>query len=327
MRESVLLCVALLLCFSAASQDRRITPAVSNQFEVGRRTFWDFGPPFHFYDVFLVRSDGEGAAVERIILTPPVDECLVRGKLEVASGKTSESPAALLDSMNPCAIPEKELRKPEKCKHCQNFSGADIALRVRCGTQVRVIPAHIFEDYWFNAATPPKRTSSILDLVKKLDNAVGPGVMEKPAFSFSDNSGTSPLPPASPELEAVGAGEFDALFPWDQDKLSYLYRAALYLPQPPTVQLVTVLPYPPQAVNLPDYPPLAKSERIEGQVTFVGDVDANGTLTNVKFVNGHHLLESAVREVIYSWKFPKEAYSRSVHGTVEFRLNCHDRRP
>lgn len=329
MRWSALILAVLIVSTCAWSDDPRPNATRPEQFEIGRRTFFDFGPPFDFYDLFFVRPSGEGAAVERVILTPPADECLAPAKVEFASAQLKDPPASLLGSMNPCAIPEKELkRKPKDCKHCQHFSGAEIVLRVRCGTQVRVIPAHIFEDYWFNpAAKAPKMTTSLMELTKRLDDAVGPGVMEKPVFDVSNSSESSKVPPDSPDRRALGAGEFDGLFAWSRDRLSDLYHSSQNFPPSPTVRLLSTAPYEPESVILPIYPPIARAARIEGQVTFEADIDSSGSPTNIVFVNGHRLLTAAVQDALNSWKFPKEADNRQIHGTFEFLLNCHSHQP
>ncbi len=71
MRCSVTVCAVLFLCCPAMCQDR--SAAVQpGQFEIGRHTFFDFGPPFNFYEIFIVRPSATGTSVERITLTPPV---------------------------------------------------------------------------------------------------------------------------------------------------------------------------------------------------------------------------------------------------------------
>ena len=329
MRAASLVCAILLIGISSSSRDSRTVAPVPDQFEIGRRTFWDFGPPFNYYDLFFVRPNGEGAAVERVILTPPADECSAPAKVEFASAQLKDPPPSLLGSMNPCSIPEKELkRKPKDCTHRQHFSGADIVLRVRCGTQVRVIPAHIFEDYWFNPASKaPKVTTTLMELTKRLDDAVGPGVMEKPVFEVSNSSESPQLPPDSPDHRALGAGEFDGLFAWSRDRLSDLYHSSQKFPPSPTVRLLSTAPYEPESVILPNYPPIALAARIEGQVTFEANIDSSGTPSNIVFVNGHRLLTAAVQYALNSWKFTKEADNRQIHGTFEFLLNCHSHQP
>jgi TonB family protein len=231
----------------------------------------------------------------------------------------------LLESMNPCAIPEQELKRPPKdCKHCARFSGADPSMRVRCGTNTRVIPSRIFEDFWFNHdAKPPKTTFSMLQLLKRLDDAVGPGVMEKPAFSSPDDGDQRTKLPEAEVLQQLGRGEFDNLFKASPDKPSELYLAAQKFPPTPSVRLLESVPYAPEVLVLPKYPPLARAASIEGQVTFTAGLDSNGSLTEVVFVNGHQVLQSAVRESMDSWRFPKEAADQKIHGTIEFFLNCH----
>ena len=327
MRVAILCGVVLLLSVSSQTRDARTVSSMPDQFEIGRRTFFDFGPPFNFYDLSVIRPNGNGSSVERISLTPAADECLAPAKIEVASAQMSDSPATLLGSMNPCAIPEKEL-KPDDCKHCQRFSGADVVLRVQCGKQVRLIPSHIFEDYWFNpAAKPPKTTFSLLQLLKRIDDAIGRGVMDKPMFDFGGDQSSPAKLPDSAALRELSAGEFDELFKGGGDKPSDLYSSAQKIPPAPSVRLVSTVPYEPESSVLPNYPPIARAASVEGQVAFTAGIDSNGTPTNVVFESGNPLLQSAVRGALYSWKFPRDTNNQQIHGTVEFLLNCHRHQP
>ena len=105
----------------ATPQRRKPQPPAPDQFLIGRRTFFDIGPPFEFYEIFSVRSATRGGTlVERIQVTPPGDVCTQGATVEVATGLFSESVADLLGGTNPCSISEKDLRR-----ECQ---GEDLAL-------------------------------------------------------------------------------------------------------------------------------------------------------------------------------------------------------
>ena len=255
----------------------------------------------------MVHPNGAGAAVDRIILTPPVDKCVAPAKIEFASAQLNDSPAALLGTMNPCAIPEKEL-KPKDCKHCQRFSGADVAMRVLCGTQVRVIPEHIFEDYWFNPnVMPPKNTSSILGLLKRLDDAVGPGVMDKRVFDLPNNHEPPAKSADSPVFQRLGAGEYDNLFRDAPDIPSELYLSAQNSPTVLSIHLLTSVPYLPESFQLAEFPSCCKSGyRRDGQVNFTADVDSAGAPTNISLEGDQRILQWPIWKTIGSWKYPKE---------------------
>jgi len=171
----------------ASAQKSKISAPVPDHFEIGRDTFFDFGPPFDYFELLLVRSKNSGSAVQRIILTPAGDSCLVPAKVETSSVLLNESVSTLLGNANPCAIPEKELhRELKRCKHCMVFSGVDVTMRVPCGATTRLIRSDILDRDLF-AATPdtPEHTSWTMQLLARLDQVLGPGVMEKPAFSRS----------------------------------------------------------------------------------------------------------------------------------------------
>ncbi len=324
MRVSLLLLAALVSSSLLLARDQHRASAEPNEFEIGQRTFFDFGPPFNFYELLVVRPSQGGSAVERILLTPAADKCFAPAKIEYASATLSDTPERLLADMSPCAIPDKELkRKPKDCKHCQHFSGADTAIRVRCGTQVRVVPAHIFEDYWFNStAAPPKGTSTVLQLLKRLEDALGPGVMNEPVLDFSHDQEAS-AGPTDPELfDRIGNGAYDDMFGTAPDKPSELYRAAHAPPVKPTVRLVTIIPLEPKVTVMPTYPRLAEVAKIAGEVTFGAQVNQEGKLVNVVFLTGNRVLQAAVGDAIKSWEFPKDSSSKQIRASISFELNC-----
>jgi len=328
MRCGVFFALAILLGPSARGQSPQVNRTLPDQFEIGRRTFWDFGPPFNYYDIFIVRPTNEGASVERIIVTPPADECFAPAKVEITSAAIRSTPADLLGPMDPCEIPEKVLRrKPKNCKNCARFSGADEVMRVRCGTQTRIIRAHIFEDYWFKpGAGVPKTPFSLMELVNRMDQAVGPGVMDKPMITLPEE-GNSSSNDDSAALQGLNAGKYDELFEGAKDKVSDLYRAAQTHPLAPSVRLVESIPFTPDSPILPKYPPIARAARVEGQVKFTATIDSLGTPNLVTLEGGNPLLKLGVRETIESWKFPEDATNHEIHGTIEFLLNCHVHRP
>jgi hypothetical protein len=136
MRHRVIFCALLISGSAAFGQTRSAASPPPHQFEIGHRTFCDFGTLSDDYELFVVHPTVNGASIERIMLTPPVDSCTRRAKLEVASAAINESIASLLGSTNPCAIPEKEVhRELRRCKNCLVFSGADVAIEVECGSQ------------------------------------------------------------------------------------------------------------------------------------------------------------------------------------------------
>ena len=298
--------------------------APPDQFEIGRQTFFDFGPPFDYYELFVVRPTANGTSIERVILTPPGDECCVPAKLEAASALVNESVDALLGSRNPCLIPENELRRELKRRRKGLvFSGAKVVIQVQCGAQTRLVRSEILDrDMFDTAPSTPKNTSWTMQLLERLDKAVGPGVMDKPIFPILEKEEPTGNTPSPIVLRDLSAGKYDALFPDSPDKPSALYRAAQNHPAPPTVRLVSSVPQPPEVYPLPEYPPLAKLARVEGAVTFEVEVDANGSTVNVSIESGHPLLQAAVKKAVEGWKFPEGTFDHRIHATIEFALNC-----
>jgi len=80
MRSFILGCFIAVLCNNAIAQSPSF-PA-PEQVEIGRHTFFDFGPPFDFYELFIIRSAGNGSSIERITITPAGSKCFAPGKVE-----------------------------------------------------------------------------------------------------------------------------------------------------------------------------------------------------------------------------------------------------
>jgi len=309
---------------SAGGQKNVVSKAELDHFEIGRHTFFDVGPPFDFYELLLVRSTGSGSVVQRIILTPPGNACFAPAKIETVSASLTESVSALLGNTSPCAIPEKELRRElKRCKNCIVFSGANITMRAPCGSQSRLIRSDVLDrDMFAVAPNTPEHTSWTMQLLNHLDQALGSGVMEKPAFSVlgEDQATETKL---DPEVQrGLESGAFDELFPKEKEKLSSIYSAAQVRLPPPSVQLVGSLPFAPQDPAIPQYPPLARAARIQGLVSFTVFLDTHGNLAAPIFAQGHPLLLEAVREAVRTWKFTDTARGQTISASIQFSLNC-----
>jgi outer membrane biosynthesis protein TonB len=86
--------------------------------------------------------------------------------------------------------------------------------------------------------------------------------------------------------------------------------------------LVSSVPTAPEVFVLPEYPPVARAERVEGVVSFIVEVDTNGVASHLTIENCDPLLCPIVREAVSGWRFPPEAISYEVKATIEFALNC-----
>ena len=312
---------ALLCATFAHGQTAHPVPA---GFEIGRHTFFDFGPPTDFYEVFLVRPRPSGASVERITLTPAADACTQPAKVEVAAGVLGESVAELLGKTNPCSIPEKELRREQKrCKKCTVFSGANVAMQVQCGSSSRIVRADILDRDMFDPApNTPEHTSWTMRLLSQIDRALGPGVMDRPMFPIAGEAKLSAPPPDEEIVRSIGAGIYDELFKGAPDKPSDLYRAAQVRTPVPTVQLLRSVPFQPESFIQPGYPPLARLAHIQGTVSFTLDVSPNGRVENFNVQSGHPLVRGATEEAVSSWKFSENAAGQRIQAAIEFATNC-----
>jgi hypothetical protein len=283
------------------------------------------GPPNDFYELFLITPTANGALIDKVTLTPASDVCFLPAKVEITSASIAESPAKLLGTANPCTIPKKELRSEfEACKNCLVFSGANVAMQVQCGAEVRIIRSDILDKDMFDPKpNTPKHTSWTMQLIAHLDQPFGPGVLDKPMFpTVVDEEPPVKEERSSPILLDLSAGKYDVLFKNAPDRPSDLYRAAQIKPTIPSVQLQSSTPFQPIKPILPKYPPIARAAHVEGAVTFKIAVDANGDVREITFDSGSPLLRGVVKEAVSSWRFTEEAFNQQVQATVDFALNC-----
>jgi TonB family protein len=291
---------------------------------IGRHTFFDFGPPTALYELFLIHAGANGTSIERISLTPPGDACTQPANVEVASGSLDESVAELMGKTSPCAISEKELRRElKRCKKCMVFSGAHVAMQVQCEGATRIIRADVLDKDMFDSAPQtPEHTSWTMQLLNRIDHALGPGVMDRPVLPIPEPDQKNVSPQNSDALRDIDSGKYDELFHNAPDKPSDLYRAAQIRPPSPIVRLLSSTPFQPKGFVAPEYPPLARLARISGTVNIAMDVGPDGSATNFTVEKGHPMLRPATEKAVRGWKFSKDAAGQRIHAAIEFFANC-----
>lgn len=320
MRGRILIFAFCLLAIPALGRRSRPIPEPITNFDVGELTFFDFGPPFDYYQIYAVRTTPEGSLIERVILTPAGSSCMQPAKLETASASLSGSVAELLAGGNPCAIPEKEVtHELKRCKKCLVFSGASIRMRVRCASQDRIILSKILDrDIYDSASNTPRNTSWTLRLMNRMDQALGSNVSDKPVFPSTGE--TLKISNSSPLLTDVSLGKYDSLFPGSKWKPSDLYRASQIAIASPDIKVATNIHL--EKATPPEYPPLARLAHIEGKVILKLKVSEDGSSSNVTIVSGHEMLRAAAEKAASSWKFSRNLANQEVNATIEFIANC-----
>ena len=122
MRTLVMVGALLLLLPFALGREHHPSAPEPNGFVVARVTHFDFGPPFNYYELYLVQTAATGTSIERITLTPPGGSCMQPAKVEDKTAIVNQSLQSLLVERNPCSIPEKDIhRELKRCKHCLVF--------------------------------------------------------------------------------------------------------------------------------------------------------------------------------------------------------------
>lgn len=329
MRLDVAICGVAILGAALFHGARQTAPPVPDRFTIGRHTFIDVGPPNDYYEILLATPSGSGSLVTKITLTPATDICFVPAKIEMVSGSLPSSPRDLLGPVNPCTIPEKELRtERERCKNCLVFSGMNITMQVQCGDQTRILRSKILDKDLFDANPhTPEHTSWTAQLLSRLDQVLGPRVLDQPILPAVASDKVPVQSEASPgALQDISSGKYDSLFPGAPDKPSGLYRAAQIPPAIPSVRLKSSEPFQPVSFSLPKYPVIPKIAHVEGDVSVSLKIGVDGGVSNVTFDSGPPLLRGVVQGAVNDWKFPHEAINTQVHATLAFSLNCPSKR-
>lgn len=312
--------IFLIVCGFCSAQSAKV--GIPDSLVIARHSFIDVGPPFDFYELIHVRSDGEGLSVERVLVTPPGQACWNPATVESETVQIHETMADLLAGRNPCAIPEKELhRELKRCKKCLTFSGVNVTMQVSCKGQDRQLRMDILDrDMIDSAPNTPANTSWTMAFLSELDKALGPGAMDKPMFSLANAE--RPRVPDTELVRAIRDGQFDELFDKEHTVSKVAFDADKPLPPPPSVEIENIRPFAPISPRLPIYPPIAKAARVEGLVTVTFDVNANGKVQNVVVVSGPKMVELGVKDAVAGWNFPQSAWGKSGQAAIRFNLNC-----
>jgi Gram-negative bacterial TonB protein C-terminal len=321
MRIWRLTCALLLPCILAFARNHGPSPRLPTSFEIGRRTFFDFGPPFDYYEIIQVSPGSAGVSLTRAMLARSGDTCSNSATIETSAASMPVTIADLFAGTNPCTIPERDLRRElKRCKKCMVFSGVNVTMQFQCDGHARAIRSDILDKDLFDPAPhPPQYTSWTMQILRRLDGALGHGAMDKPLFESEAAHSTAS---ALGFTADIASGKYDFLFPAAPDKLSALYQATRDTATFPEVRLVSIEPFQPQQMSLPGYPPIAKAARVQGTVEFDLDVDENGLVKNVVFSGGPGLLRRPVETATKTWRFAKEAANHRIASTIEFNLHC-----
>jgi len=319
MRSGPLRFVVLALSIAAVATGQE-APKIGATFSfvLGVDTYFDFGPPFHYYEIFVVVPTKNGITVEKFTLTPPAHRCYAPEKTEYVQRSATLSVKELLAGEDPCKIREKDLKTERKRKkHELNFSGANVALQISCGGAKRTIKTSVLERDWFLAHPgTPKNTNWTIELLGKLRGLTGPGVMEKPAIPMTETGPVEPLSADPVSLEDLKSGKYDSLFPGAEEKASEIYLASLAPPPQPTVTLLNSTPVQPLHFILPTYPRLAWMVSYEGEAWAVAQIDPQGNVVAVLVAGGSELFASAVRDAMKDWKFPAAPPSSEIEEHI-----------
>jgi TonB family protein len=325
MTRQLRVCLVLLVFAWASVNAQQSSSSFPTKILIARHTFFDFGPPFNFYEVITVDSTSNGLSLERAIVTPAGDACTQPPSVEVKTAIISSTMRDLLKGKNPCDIPDKDLRQESKrCKHCLVFSGADITMQMSCGANERRIRMNVLDkDMFSQTPDTPEHTSWTMGVTNTLNGALGPGVLDKPIFALSDAKQVSVHASEIAISRNLRSGQFDGLFQSEKPLSELALDAEKPLPTP-TIVLTDSSPAVPVTMELPTYPPRAKAARVEGEISMAFDVTADGQTRNLSFTNDQKLklLQSTTTAAVEKWTFPKTDEGHKENATLLFKLNC-----
>jgi TonB family protein len=116
----------------------------------------------------------------------------------------------------------------------------------------------------------------------------------------------------------------------NQLRLSHINvrRTAVKLFQAAALALVVVLTIPARAADerevksrvSPVYPEIAKRMKITGAVKVEVKVDADGSVKDVKAIDGNRMLSAAAEDAVRKWKFVPGASASTVQVELHFAL-------
>jgi TonB-like protein len=308
-------------CLCVAQQAKTELP---KQTTIARQTFIDVGPPFDFYEVIQLNEEDDRTRVERALITPG-SGCLQQTTVGTKAVTINRPLRSILLEKNPCDLSEKEINKERKrCKHCLTFSGQNVTLGLTCNGKDRRIRADILDrDLFDKSPNTPEHTSWTMNVLSQLDDALGPGALDKPIFSTfqSDQPISSAQSSTLSILDELKNGSYDSYFNSDK-KLSELYRESLDVTLPPSIELLSATPETPTDRKMPTYPPIAKAAHVEGEVEIAFVITQAGKPENIAITRGPEMFRKVTTDAISQWSFPSSSEVRHEQLKIAFRLNC-----
>lgn len=323
MLRHCLIGLVLLAAAPLLARDRAVTSQKINEFQVGRLTLSDFGPPFSVYEIYTVRSTATGSSIQRVTLTPSAHTCSQSAKVEVAEGSVDQSVESLLAGESPCSIPERKLRhEMNRCAKCAVFSGSVTSMQLRCGAKTKVLHSFILDKDLFDAvAKTPPYTAWTMRLMRDLDGPLGPSDIDHPNFHPKEKK-SSLSSFAWATLQDLSSGKYDALFDGAPEKPSEIYHAAAQALPNPDIQVNINSVAQPQVQVAPIYPPLASRLHLGGTVVLKFWIDAEGEASSILIESGQPMLRDAAEKAISSWKFRPQDATQQVEVSIEFIPDC-----
>jgi TonB family protein len=311
-------------CGLCAAQGKSV--AMPDSLVIARDTFWDFGPPFNYYDLIQITKTDDGLSLDQVLVTPHGQACMQPATVEERTAALHKTMSELLEGRNPCAIPEKDInREIKRCKKCLVFSGVNLTMQASCDGKDRQLRMDILDrDIYDNRTPTPENTSWSMRVLSELSDPLGPGSEAKPIFQLSP---AVPHPvPSTPLVNAIREGRYDNLFRKDSGVSQIVHEADKPPPPSPSVAIAAISPLYPVSPDLPKYPPIAVAARLEGMVRATFNITASGKVQNIEFQDGPRLkmLEGAVSDTMSIWSFPGLAWGNSGRVAIQFALNCHD---
>jgi TonB family protein len=322
--------VAAILAASAKA-------AVPSEFYVVSVLFSDNGALF-YYRILDVKQEGVDSLVRYFRIAPRSVSCPREIVQAVEARVANTTPAQLVEKNNPCALKSAALKAAIK-KYAQHAGGLEtisFGVVAQCdGVPVSLSLPRPESVKWKSLKGAHPEMAHLWDLSSEVTDRV---FGSKDIFRDRTEEDDLALQHAGKKfVRELVAGRYDAglaaaakgtLQNWRHPSFRKLledYRGPISVSQANNAPgLLNPERYQFSKFVAPNYPPLAKMARIEGNVELRLTVDqASGEVSGVALVSEHPLLKDSAIAAAKQWRFtPNSATSETVNVTLDYSLRC-----
>jgi TonB family protein len=322
----VVFCVCVTLPF-AYSRSRESDPNALQGFFIVSHVVSDAAPIWFDY-ILDVRPKGTGTVIRDIRIAPLNSYCPRSVTVKAVEQVIPSSTVSSVAKFPLCSLPEEKFASAIKAAK-PGIASIDDAVRftivANCGSQDKVFDLPFPETLDFQLLK--KRTPSVAALWTLAQEVTRRAFGR--SFSFygvSSGQDDEFQELGSRIISELKAGKYDSGFV-DEPALSSVlndYVGPVADHDPASVELVGISSAELEKYVPPNYPPLAKQARIEGEVglRFLVDRDT-GDVKMIEVTSGHPLLVNSALTAVRQWKFrPGDQQKEPREVILKFGFRC-----